>query len=352
LASSFAVVTGHSQEGSLGKIPVPNCDTLVYLMGVRNLEKIVNAVMASGRHVDTPIAIIQWGTTLNQKTLVSTLGKVVADFEKSQLASPAIIVVGAVVALREQLSWFERRPLFGQTVVITRSRTQSSSMRAALHNLGANVIEYPTIEIQPIRRNSPLVTAIQSLEQFHWIIFTSVNAVEILMEKVRDLGMDARIFHANKIAVVGSSTQAALQRYGLQADFVPSQFVAEAVLKEFPESVKGLNVLMPCAAAAREVLLEGLAALGAKITAVPVYETLQPVKQNINWRDVHWITFSSSSTVENFLAIEKIIPHHLKIGSIGPITTQTLKHFHYAPTVEGNPHTITGLVDAMAGRLC
>jgi uroporphyrinogen III methyltransferase/synthase len=350
LSSSFAVVTGHYKDDSAqNEIQVPVADTLVYLMGVDNIENIVKALVSKGWSKDSLVAVIQWGTTNVQKTITATLETVGEKIKSKNITSPAVIVVGPVVALRDKILWFESRPLLGKKVIITRTQAQASKLRKKLETLGAVVIEYPTIEIKPLIHESMVTTAIQSLKRYHWVIFTSANAVSLFFEKLKDLGDDLRALAGVKIGAIGPVTRQEIEKFNLRVDYSPSEFVAEKFVEEFPENVKGLSILIPRAKVAREIIPETMTKLGAKVQILPLYETIRPVKplsEDEDIKDAHWITFTSSSTVENFLEMEKL-PKNIKIASIGPVTTDALKAHGVTPTAEAKPYNLDGLVQAM-----
>jgi uroporphyrinogen III methyltransferase/synthase len=350
LSSSFAVVTGHYKEDqNNSEVQVPVADTLVYLMGVDNIENIVKALLNKGWSKDSLVAVIQWGTTNLQKTITATLETVVNKIKTKNITSPAIIVVGPVVALRDKILWFESRPLLGKKVIITRTQAQASKLRKKLETLGAVVIEYPTIEIKSLIHDTAVTTAIQSLKRYHWVIFTSANAVALFFEKLKDLGDDLRALAGVKIGAIGPVTRSEIEKFNLRVDYSPSEFIAEKFVKEFPESVKGLSILIPRAKVAREIIPETMIKLGAKVEILPLYETVRPTKplnEDEDIQDANWITFTSSSTVENFLEMEKL-PANIKVASIGPVTTDALKAHGVTPTVEARPYNLDGLVQAM-----
>jgi uroporphyrinogen III methyltransferase/synthase len=347
LSSSFAVVTGHYKDDqSNAEVQVPVADTLVYLMGVDNIENIVKALTSKGWSKDSLTAVIQWGTTNIQKTITATLETVAEKIKIKNITSPAVIVVGPVVALREKILWFESRPLLGQKIIITRTQAQASKLRKKLEILGAVVIEYPTIEIKPLIYESAVTTAIQSLKKYHWVIFTSANSVALFFEKLKDLGDDVRALAGIKIGAIGPVTRSEIEKFNLRVDYSPSEFVAEKFVEEFPEVIKGLSILLPRAKVAREIIPETMTKLGARVQILPLYETVRPEKPVEDIHDANWITFTSSSTVENFLEMEKL-PKNIKIASIGPVTTDALKAHGVTPTAEAKPYNLDGLVQAM-----
>lgn len=370
LTSSFHVFTGHFKDDerdhdweNIAKLK----GTKVFLMGVGNLEYIMEKTMGFGMSPDMPVAIISNATRGNQKVLTSTASKVVAEARAAEIKPPSLLVIGEVVSMREKLNWFESMPLFGKTIAVTRAKAQSSKLSAMLRDLGANVIEMPTIRIEPRVLADfegcyePLLREDASLPSYSWIIFTSENAVEIFMEGLFAKGLDARAIGKTKIAVIGSGTGKKLKCYGLTADLVPERFVAEGIIEAFEklgESGKGIDktdhILLPRASEARPLLHDWLKER-CEVTEVHLYDTL--LEENLDnqtleaLKEADYITFTSASTVKNFmrqLEVAKItMPENLKTASIGPITTEALKSFGLSGDLEANIHDLTGLVTAL-----
>ena len=245
LASTFAVITGHEDpekpESSIDWAKLATAvDTLVFLMGTKTLPEIVEKLIANGRAAETPAAVIRWGTTPEQRTVVGTLADIAARVEEAGITPPAITVVGEVVRLRETLSWFEDRPLFGKRVLITRTRRQASVLARLLAEEGAIPIELPAIEIEPTGDPAAVGAAIDGLVagRYGWVVFTSANAVELWFEHLRERGLDARAFAAAKVAAIGPATAEALAERGIVADFVPEEYVAEAVVEALRAHVR------------------------------------------------------------------------------------------------------------------
>jgi uroporphyrinogen III methyltransferase/synthase len=373
-ASSFAVITGHERddrtesgtrapgaaEGRRDWSKIANAaDTLLFLMGVENLEEIAGKLMEHGRSADTPVALVRWGTWTRQETLVSTLGQVVEDVRKAGFKAPAVTIVGEVVRLRDNLRWFDNRPLFGKSVLVTRAREQASALSYLLRENGAEPVEFPVIKIVPESDTSELDAALNRLWQYNWVIFTSVNAVRVVRDRLEALGRDSRAFGAAKIAAIGPATTDALAEIGLRADFVPSQFVAEAVVAEWlqPDMV-GARVLLPRAKEARELLPDKLREMGAVVDVVTAYETVRDssaselIREELLNGSIDFITFTSSSTVKNF--VESIGAEHLeaifkdaRVASIGPVTSETARGLGIRVDIEAKKHTIPGLVQAL-----
>src|SRR5208283_4638810 len=237
-ASTFAVITGHEDPGKTkstirwDKLATA-VDTLVILMGIGNLEDIVKKLIEGGRTQSTPVALVRQGTSPTQKTIVGNLKTIVSLAKKAKLTPPAVIVVGEVIKKRKILNWFETKPLFGKRILVTRTRTQASEFAKQLNDLGAGVIEFPTIEIQDISDFSPLDNAIENIPLYDWIIFTSSNGVEKFFSRLHGKHKDSRVFGKLKIACIGPSTAKKLETFGLCADVVPpDEFRAESIISE------------------------------------------------------------------------------------------------------------------------
>jgi uroporphyrinogen III methyltransferase / synthase len=312
---------------------------------------------------ETPAATIQWGTMPAQRTVVSTLATLAQDVAAADLGAPAITIIGKVVELRKTLAWVERRPLFGQTVVVTRTRHQISEISRKLEELGADVIEAPTIELNEPADMTEVDAALKRAGDFDWVCFTSANGVTAARKRLAELGKDARVFGKAKLAAIGSATAQAIGReLCLKVDLCPPLFIAETLAEAFLErnEVMGRRFLLLRADIARPVLRERLIENGAvEVSDVAIYET-RPAKElpaglieAIDAGRITWITFSSSSTVKNFLAL--LGPDYVnrlsrtKLASIGPVTTATLKEAGLVPAVEARTFNIDGLIDAIKG---
>jgi uroporphyrinogen III methyltransferase/synthase len=333
--------------------------TLVFLMGVKNLKNIVTQLMNHGKPGNTPVALVRWGTTPQQQTVTGTLETIVEIVQQAQLKSPAVIVVGSVVTLREELAWFDKTPLFGKNIVITRARAQASGLLADLTRLGAHCIEIPTIRIEPPADNTPVIDAIHRIKAYDWLVFTSVNGVKFFFDTLFGLGKDVRILGHLKFACIGPVTKERLADYGIVSDILPDTFRAESVVKAFSTAdIRGKSVLLPRAKKARTILPEELAKMGAQVDEVSVYETVLdqdagPELNNLLEKgQIDAVTFTSSSTVTNFMSLlpsDKSIDlmKDVTLASIGPITSDTIRTFGLKPTVEANSYTIDGLVNAL-----
>lgn len=357
-AASFAVVTGHRQEGMRkDALAIPKADTLIFLMGVGNLAAIVRQVVQAGYAPATPVALVRWGTSPHQETLTGTLRDIAGKVARKKFAAPAIIVVGEVVRLRPLLSFHERKPLFGQRVVVTRTRKQSSEAVRGLQELGAAVIELPTIEIEPL--DTPRLRAeIARLDRYDYVIFTSPNGVETFLAKVYGQG-DARAFRNAKLVAIGPATAEALWQHGrLRADIVPRKYQAEYILECFPRRLTGKRILIPRAREAREVLPDELQKRGAEVMILPVYRTVIPKDRAAVKRldaGAEIITFTSSSTVHHFIRMmgrRQAIPwlKQVKKACIGPITAATLREYGLRADLVAKDYTIAGLTAAIVRK--
>lgn len=362
VATSFAVITGH-EDPTKGASTInwqglaTAVDTLVFLMGVENIERISSQLIANGRSADCPAAVIRWGTRPEQRTLVTTLGQAAADVKKYNLQPPAIFLVGEVVKLRSQLQWFDNKPLFGKTVIVTRARAQASMLTKKLEEQGARVIEAPAIRIIPAADYTPLKTAIQEITTYKWLILTSCNGVEYFFEQLQQAGKDSRDLHGLQIAAIGSATAKALAAHGITADLVPSAYKAEDLAEAIEQRINpGDKVLIARAKVAREVLPEKLRAMGADVHVVTAYETVTDCEnkdellQALAGGEVDMVTFTSSSTVTNMLDIlgaQKDLLQKTAIAVIGPVTAATCQKNGLTPAVTAAEYTIDGLMSAI-----
>jgi uroporphyrinogen III methyltransferase / synthase len=350
LASSFTIVTG--QEGEAG-IPVDweavarVGGTVAVLMGVAKREEIARRLMAGGLPPETPVAAVTWGTRPEQRTVRTTLGRLAA----TAIESPAVLVVGAVATL--ELPWYESRPLFGKRIVVTRAREQASGLVERLHELGAATVELPVIEIaEPADGGAALRDAAGRVGDYDWVAFTSANAVVRFFAALASVGGDTRALGGRRVAAIGPGTAEALARAGVRADLVPERFVAESLLDAFPAGPG--RVLLPRAAVARDALPAGLAERGYGVDVVEAYRTVvgRPAPEAlaaVGRADA--VTFTSSSTVTNYLAVAGDLPVPPVVACIGPITADTARAAGLPVAVVATEHTIDGLVDALVGAL-
>lgn len=362
--ASVAFVTGHEDPTKPeSKVHwdriATGIGTLVFFMGMKNLQSIVDNLVANGRNADTPVALIQWGTRTDQRVVTGTLRDIIAKVKEAKLGPPAIIVVGDVVKLREKLNWYESKPLFGKRVVVTRSRDQASVFAEMLIDRGATTIEFPTIDVVPPASWDELDRALAAIETYHWLIFTSANAVKFFMDRLRTVGKDLRILKGVNICTVGPKTAEALETFGLKADLIPAEFKAEGVLAALGGvGVKGKKFLIPRAKVARELIPDKLRELGAEVTVATAYENVRPmadvdrVKKLFEEKKIAAITFTSSSTVHNFVEIVgqkeyKTLLEGVAVACIGPVTAKTATEYGMKTDIMPKEYTIPAFVDAV-----
>lgn len=356
-ASSFHVITAHLKdtEQSLDwKVLSQLKGTLVFLMGVSNLKTIAEKLIEQGKSKETPAAVINWATRSNQRVVTGNLADIYEKAQEAKLQSPSLIVIGEVIRLREKLNFFESRPLFGKNIVVTRAREQSSSLVSKIEELGGNAVEIPAIKIKRLENNKPLEEAILNLKEYSYIIFTSINGVDIFFEKLFSLGKDSRALALAKLVVIGRATGEALERYGLRPDIMPKRFVSEDIVEALKDTISSNDkILLPRAKEAREYLAEELSKL-CSVTEISTYETVidnsekEKLQELMRERSIDYITFTSSSTVENFIALlgrENVkLLHGIKLVSIGPITSKTLRSYNLDIYKEAEEYTIDGVV--------
>ena len=329
--------------------------TLVLYMGVRTLPDVVRELLAGGRTADTPVAIIERGTLPTQRVVVASLATIVDRAREATIGAPAITIVGEVVRLRQEIEWLERRPLAGKRVVVTRARAQASALSVRLRELGAEIIEMPAIRIEPLDL-TPLHRALERLDGYDWLIFTSQNAVDIFWGGMRAHRLDARSLARARVAAIGRATADALLQHGLAADVVPARFVAESLLQALSErsDVARKRVLLPRAAGARDVLPDGLRAMGAHVDEIAIYKSVMDgdgaadVVARLRERKIDVITLTSSSTAQFFVdAVGAEAARVAPVVSIGPVTSATARTLGLRVGVEAEAASIEGLVEAV-----
>lgn len=366
VTSTVAFVTGNEDQSKpdsdIDWYALSKIGTLVFLMGVGQLPNIVKRLIYAGKPPLSPAAIVRWGTKPEQKVLVGTLSDIVKKAARAKFAPPAVIVVGDVVKLRRRLSWFERKPLFGRNILVTRTHTQASQLISKLTELGANAIELPTIEIKPPSSFSPLDNAIKKLSGYDWIVFTSVNGVESFFGRLFKNGKDARDLKGIGLCAIGPRTAERLKIYNTTCDCVPKEYVSEAVIEELRNfDLEGKRILIPRAQLARDVLPRSLEAAGAKVEVVEAYRTARPplerdTLERLLSAEIDIVTFTSSSCVKNFFGLlgraraGKVLKR-AKIASIGPITSKTVRDFGRRVDIEAKKYTIDGLVEAIIKKI-
>jgi len=362
VATSVTFITGHEDptKGASGtdwSALARTGGTLVLYMSVRRLPEIVEALAAGGMPLDTPAAMVEWGTFPRQRTLTATLGTLVDSARAEKISAPSITIIGDVVALRDEIRWFDERPLFGRKVIVTRARTQASWLAERLAALGADVIEAPAIRIEPLDPAS-LRAALGAASQYRWVIFTSRNAVDIVWGGLRALGLDARALAGTQLVAVGPSTAAALAERGLAADVIPERYLAEGVVEALRgrRDVRGSRVLYPKAEGARDLLPDALRELGATVDDIPIYRSvpdsagMRAALEALQQGSVDIITFTSSSTVRYFVeSVGVDAARGATIVSMGPITSETARALGLTVTAEARTATLDSLIEAVVG---
>ncbi len=370
-SSSFAVITGNEDaDKGASTLDWPHLsksfDTLVFLMGVKNLQRITSKLLEHGKSPDTPVALVRWGTRPDQKTVVSTLTAIADKAVAAGIKPPAVMIVGNVVRLRDTLKWYEKKPLFGHRILITRDYTPAYE---PLEDLGAEVFEFPTIKIVPPEDYSSLDQAIDNIETYHWLIFSSTNGVIYFMRRLIDRGVDIRDLKGIKICAIGAKTAAVIRKTGLKVDLVPDEFNAEGLIEAFvmearmsiqdkrynTSNLEGLRLLLPRAEAAREVFPERVRELNGEIDCPVTYRTIKPEKHGkrlhrfLRAGRISVATFTSAATFTNFVEIigEEAIDF-LKggvIAAIGPVTAKAIEKRGLKVTITPKEATIEAMVE-------
>jgi uroporphyrinogen III methyltransferase/synthase len=352
--SSVTFVTGHEVD-KIDWARAGHAETLVIFMGLTTFGRIAEELILHERAPGTPAMAVRWGTRPCQETLVGTLATLPGMIRERGMKPPATIIVGEVVRLREKLDWYERLPLFGTRIVVTRAKDQAEALSAKLRALGADVVELPTIAIEPAMDVAPLDSAIERLDQYDWLIFTSANGVKYFLDRLDASAVDLRRLQA-KICAIGPTTRRAIENLHLKVDLMGKEYVAEALVEAFAEyDLEGKWILLPRAAVARDILPAELRRRGARVDVVEAYRTVVPPEAAASAREIFgsarkpdWITFTSSSTVKNLV---RIVPAEdlagVKIASIGPVTSATARQLGLEVNVEAPEYTVDGLVAAI-----
>lgn len=360
-SSSFTVVTGNESPDKPDRtIDWDNLakanGTIIVLMGLDKLDSIVAKFKDIGRSLDTPIALIQWGSEPYQLTVSGTISNIVEKVNIAGLVAPVVMVIGEVVKLRDEISWFDIKPMFGKKILVTRALGQASVLSDMLSNEGAYPVIIPTIEIQPLSDYTELDSALLKLENYNWIIFTSVNAVRTFFNRLDHLGFDTRKFHAIRVAAIGKNTAYTLQGYGIVPDFVPEKFTSETIVDGLKRTGCRINsVLLPGTDIRQNTILDSLSILGAKIHEVTTYRTTLSVGSRnrlieVLSEGIDVVTFTSSSTVNNLMTLLKQDISQLKeskVACIGPITAETARDHGLKVHIVSKEHTVPGLVNAI-----
>ena len=370
--STVAFVTGHEDPTKANsniawdKLAT-GVGTIVVYMGIKNLQSITEKIIRYGRDPLTPVAVVRWASTSEQRTVVGNLENIAEIVRKNNIKPPSLVVIGEVVNLRDTINWYEKRPLFSKRVVVTRTRDQASELIELLENYGAECLEYPTIALEPVASYKILDQALAEIETYHWLLFTSINAVDYFFKRLFELGMDVRDLKGPKIAAVGRVTAEALAARGIRTDLLPQEFTGEGLSESLMKTgVKDQRILIPRALKARETLPESLAGAGAEVTVAPVYQNVLPVsnageqlqeelRRALQEKSVDMVTFTSSSTVRNFIKLLDIttpaemqeLMSGVAVATIGPITAKTAEQFGLQVDVQPAEYTIPDLVDSI-----
>ena len=363
LASSFTVLSG-GEDTSLEELLIDwsalaaSAGTLVVLMGWESLPGIIERLVSEGMAMDTPASLIQWGTHPKQRTVVGSLGDILPLGREAGLQPPVVALFGKVVGLRDQLRWYDNRPLSGKRIMVTRPRFQAGALSDLLAQEGADPIEVPCIEVVPLEEDRPLREAAKRLSEYRWVVFISVNGVEAFWKALEGQGLDARAFGGVQVAAIGPATAESLAYRGILADLVPGEYVAEALLEELGGYIRtGDTVLLPRAEGAREVLAEGLRAKGASVEEIVAYRTRVPresaerARRLLRDDGVDVVTFTSSSTARNLAELvgkgSAQLLSQPTIACIGPVTAATARELGLRVDIEAREHTMPGLVEAI-----
>ena len=361
IAAAFTVVTGSEDPAK----PDPQVDwralanvggTLVVLMGWQSLPAIVRTLLAEGRSADTPATVTQWGTLPNQRTVSGTLADIVEKGNEAGIASPVVTVIGGTAALRPALRWFDRTPLFGKRVLVTRSRTQAGTLSALLAAHGAEAVELPTIAVKPLSDTSALDAALADLTGFDWVVLTSTNGVDAVFGRLEAAGRDARAFSQTRVAAIGPATAAALLGHGIIADLMPAAYTTRSVANSFASlDIRGARILLPRADIAPPTLPDGLRQMGALVTEISAYHTAVPgdasaaARETLASGTIDAVTFTSSSTVRNLVSMlggAELI-NGCRVVSIGPVTSRTASELGVRVDREAAEHTVSGVANAV-----
>ena len=365
--SSVAFITGHERpDKSVSSIAWDKISTgvgtLVFYMGIKNLPSITANLITHGRDPKTPVAVVRWASLPYQRSVVGTLETIADIVKKEGIKPPALTIVGDVVNYREKLDWYEGRPLFGKRIIVTRTREQASELVSLLGENGAHCLEHATISIHPPDSWEETDQAITHLQSFDWVLFTSINAIHHFFKRLYDQGQDSRTLHGVSIAAIGRVTANILLEYGLKADLIPDEFTGDGLAEAMvQQGLEGQKILIPRALKAREILEKTIQENGGKVVVAPVYQNVPPVyegtvlREEIKNGEVDMVTFTSSSTVTNFMAMlnatdNKELQEFLKdvkIAVIGPVTAKTVQKFGLTIDVQPETYTIASMVDSI-----
>ncbi len=334
--------------------------TLVFVMGWKGMHDIVEALTSRGVPNDRPAALVQWGTTAQQRVVTGPIDEIVTRGVEAGIGAPVALVIGEVAGLREAMAWFDTRPLFGKRVLVTRARSQASKLVKQLEALGAEVFEYPTIEIVPVHDPGPLDQSLRNIEKYDWMMFTSSNAVRGVAARMKALGIDSRSLSQLKFGVNGPSTARALGEIGFNADAIPDQYLASAMIELLREKgIRPKNVLFPRSEIGRETLANGLREMGANVDEITSYSTETPndtgeLATEAYEQGIDFTTFTSSSTIRNLVKLLGGSPELIntsKTVMIGPITAETAEELKVNIDIQAEEQSIAGIVDAILSHV-
>jgi uroporphyrinogen III methyltransferase/synthase len=364
-ATSLTLVTGHESESTTGinwPVLAKLNGTIVFMMGFANLPLIAKKLTEFGMASDKPVAVISKATTREQRTVTGTLANIEGRIAQANLPTPALIVVGDVVKLHETINWFETKPLFGKRVVVTRAREQASDLKRLLEDSGAQVLQFPTIEIAPASSPESLDRVIDALSDYNWLVFSSTNGVQYFFERLNAKGKDTRALAATSIAAVGDTTAVALRGHGIIADLIPPKFQSIALLPFFEGEQRGMRMAVIRAAEGNDAFLEEMKRRGADVDLAVAYETraadydLAELRELIASKSIDAVTFTSASTVDHFFAKltadeRTSLNAQAVLASIGPTTTEAIRKYGKSPDVEAANASVQALHDAVVERL-
>jgi uroporphyrinogen III methyltransferase/synthase len=380
-SSSFAVIPGYEdttkdQSAIDWSKLATGVGTLVFLMAVKNIDVLTKKLIENGRSPDTPVAVIRWGTRPDQTTLVSTLKDISGSVRENDIRPPAVMVVGDVVNLRDDLKWYEEKPMFGQRILVTREHSTGFEM---LEEMGAEIIQFPTVEIVPPETWDELDEAIGRIRDYNWLIFTSGNGVKYFFRRLFEKGVDIRELGGLKICAIGTKTEDEIKKYGLKVDLLPEEFSAEGLIEAFVkessmfnvqssaniergtrsvELLKGMRFLLPRAEVAREIFPEKVRELGGMIDVPAVYRAVRPelhgkrLRRFLREGKITVATFTSAATFHNFLEImgeeaDEFLKH-VAIAVIGPVTARAVQKAGLKVDIMPEEATIGAMAEEIA----
>ncbi len=362
-APCVTFVTGHRRKD--GGVE-PNIDwdalgklggTIAVYMGIKHLPEVTQRLIDAGRSPDTPVVVIHKATWPEQKALDGTLGDIAERVEKAGMSPPALVIVGEVTRARSHLGWFEKSPLKGKQILVTRAAAQATGFCHLLQERGAMPIELPLIELKSFGHQSSVDAALKKLFSYEWIIFSSANAVEFTFSRLKELGLDARVVGAARVCAVGPKTAAALESHGIRADVVPEKYIAESLIEALASTgeIKGASVLIPRAKEARELLPEELERLGARVEVVPIYENVRPephplALEVVKKGNIDAVTLASPSAASNYAELlkENDLPAaHFPVVVIGPATKARAEKLGLPVAAMPDEYTIEGMVGSL-----